>query len=85
MFLHHIDSTNQSAPTHASNDQADGYATKKKKIGISTWRHKNMRKQRCFEDIEIKNLSGISQQRKKKAAIGHVALDGYVLASETYP
>ena len=44
-----------------------------------------MRKQRCFEDIEIKNLSGISQQRKKKAAIGHVALDGYVLASETYP
>ena len=65
MFLHHIDSTNQSAPTHASNDQADGYATKKKKIGISTWRHKNMRKQRCFEDIEIKNLSGISQQRKK--------------------
>ena len=43
-----------------------------------------MRKQRCFEDIEIKNLSGISQQRKK-AAIGHVALDGYVLASETYP
>ena len=66
MFLHHIDSTNQSAPTHASNDQADGYATKKKKIGISTWRHKNMRKQRCFEDIEIKNLSGISQQRNKK-------------------
>ena len=66
MFLHHIDSTNQSAPTHASNDQADGYATKKKKIGISTWRYKNMRKQRCFEDIEIKNLSGISQQRKKK-------------------
>ena len=63
MFLHHIDSTNQSAPTHASNDQADGYATKKKKIGISTWRHKNMRKQRCFEDIEIKNLIGVSQQR----------------------
>ena len=61
-----------------------GMLRRKRKLEFQLGDIKNMRKQRCFEDIEIKNLSGISQQRKK-AAIGHVALDGYVLASETYP
>ena len=42
-----------------------GMLRRKRKIGISTWRYKNMRKQRFFEYIEIKNLKGISQQRKK--------------------
>ena len=37
-----------------------------------------------FKILKSKTSVG-SASKEKKAAIGHVALDGYVLASETYP
>ena len=35
--------------------------------------------------LKSKTSVGSASKEKKEAAVGHVALDGYVLASETYP